>query len=197
MSIDTSAFKKNMPIETDRLTISFLDHSDISWYKEEIIKPYYLKYLDAKEKMLKNAKSVAPKLTALAFAYKHGLPETQIRLIARDKKTNEVYGGITIFDLKQDTKTIELGYWIKPEFQGNGYATEMINAIYNFIEANFKNCIGIVLEIQVVNTQSVKLAERCGFRENGRRNGKYCTNVIYSKYFTNRGEQDANQIYYI
>lgn len=57
----------------------------------------------------------------------------------------------------------EIGYWLDMEYQGQGLATECVNALTRYaLDAIGAN--RVQLRMQIENTKSVAVAKRCGFK---------------------------------
>ncbi len=82
------------------------------------------------------------------------------------KSSNQFIGQVSIYNLEEDSKTCELGYFITKEQTSNGYATETLRAIvkYCFEELNRNS---IRLRIKPDNIASKRVAEKVGFQQTG------------------------------
>jgi len=62
--------------------------------------------------------------------------------------------------------SVEIGYGISSEFQGQGYATEAVGAVMQWA---FKQpgVLRITAETEPENTASIRVLEKCGFRRTG------------------------------
>ena len=102
------------------------------------------------------------------------------------KDTNEMIGIISA-DTSYKYSTIELGYSISSKYWNNGYTTEAIKEIINYL---FKECNYKIIEaiIPSDNIASIKVAEKCDMkleatlkdRYKDKINGKICNLLIYS-----------------
>lgn len=102
------------------------------------------------------------------------------------KDTKEVIGIISA-DTSYKYSTIEIGYSISSKYWNNGYTTEAIKEIINYL---FKECNYKIIEaiIPSDNIASIKVAEKCGMkleaalkdRYKDKINGKICNLLIYS-----------------
>lgn len=97
--------------------------------------------------------------------------------IIEDLKTNEMIGraGVEAFD---DVEGVELGYFIRADYQRKGYATEICNAIITYIAKQFDIHI-ITTTIEEKNVPSIKLCEKLGFVYE---KSEIKENVKYKKY---------------
>lgn len=102
------------------------------------------------------------------------------------KDTNEMIGIISA-DTSYKYSTIEIGYSISSKYWNNGYTTEAIKEIINYL---FKECNYKIIEaiIPSDNIASIKVAEKCDmkleatlkYRYKDKINGKICNLLIYS-----------------
>jgi [ribosomal protein S5]-alanine N-acetyltransferase len=76
------------------------------------------------------------------------------------KDTNEFMGCCGLHHT--DTKTIEIGLWIKKSAQRNGYGTETVKALINFVENNFVIDY-LFYPVDKENWPSRKIPEKLGF----------------------------------
>ena len=101
------------------------------------------------------------------------------------KDTNEMIGIISA-DTSYKYSTIEIGYSISSKYWNNGYTTEAIKEIINYL---FKECNYKIIEaiIPSDNIASIKVAEKCDMkleaalkdRYKDKINGKICNLLIY------------------
>jgi len=61
------------------------------------------------------------------------------------------------------TDTVEIGYSVLPQFQGNGYATEIVDALIGWA-ARQPGVRRILAETEWENPASVRVLEKAGFR---------------------------------
>jgi RimJ/RimL family protein N-acetyltransferase len=89
--------------------------------------------------------------------------------VAEEKSTGAFLGEIGFADLKRDLEPPlgdipEAGWVFSPAAHGQGYATEALQAILSWSEANFSTPQTACL-IHPENVASIRLAEKCGYRE--------------------------------
>ena len=153
--------KNKLPIYTDRFKIQLLGTRDVEDYMKEIKKPYFTEYIDNNGIGRLSDFEIARRLRLLVQYY--GTPANikyEIRLTIKDLDNN-LLGGITL-NPNIDTKEIEIGYWVKPEYQNNGIASEALIRVVQFIDSVMKNFDKVVLIIQEKNIRSLKVAKKCG-----------------------------------
>ncbi|MBP9777983.1 MAG: GNAT family N-acetyltransferase [Rickettsiaceae bacterium] len=56
----------------------------------------------------------------------------------------------------------EIGYWLETAYTGQGFATELTNALtrYAFLELK---AVRVQIKVQAENTKSISVAKRCGY----------------------------------
>ncbi|QCJ46891.1 GNAT family N-acetyltransferase [Haloprofundus sp. MHR1] len=70
------------------------------------------------------------------------------------------------YDLDETNGSAEVGYWITPEAQGNGYATDAARTLarYAFDE---RRLVKLTARVREPNEASIRVLEKLGFREEG------------------------------
>ena len=88
----------------------------------------------------------------------------QLRLIIETK--NEAIGTIDLYDFDAFNSRAAVGIMIDKAYQKNGFATEALSLLceYSF---SFLKLHQLYAFIPVTNTPSIKLFERCGFKDKG------------------------------
>lgn len=181
-SMKLNTLKKKFPIYSDRLCLSVLGKRDIGWYAEELKKEYFTEFNDNKKILDMTLSETKLKLLSLITTYSMSYKFIyEFRLVIKDRYTKRNIGGITLFPIDVFDNSIEIAYWINPDYQGLGFATEAVNRIILFIFDTFslKELCSIKLVIQENNIKSIKLAYRCNFIKTNRINGTYGINEVY------------------
>jgi RimJ/RimL family protein N-acetyltransferase len=78
-------------------------------------------------------------------------------------KNEQLIGDIGIHFMDDDLQ-VEIGYTLSPEYQGNGYASEAVKAIIEYIFNELKKH-RISASVDPENVKSIKLLEKLGFRK--------------------------------
>jgi len=91
------------------------------------------------------------------------IPKTWIQLAVCLKRNNELIGDIGIHFLEDDVQ-IEIGYTIAPDFQGQGYATEALHKVIDYLFSGL-NKHRIVASVDPNNKRSLKFIEKFGMRK--------------------------------
>lgn len=99
----------------------------------------------------------------------------------------EVVGNISFNSINQDTKTVEIGYWLSQGFQGNGIASRCVTGLIAiaFDEMGMEK---VQICAAIDNRPSRRLCERLGFVLEGEvgnaenLNGRIVGHAIYGLY---------------
>ena len=107
-------------------------------------------------------------------------PDFKWGVVCRD--TNAVIGDISVFDI-ENSRMGSVGYRFDPEVWGNGYATEALHAVVDFIFTHTE-LDRLHATADVRNTASNRVLAKCGFIHEGTvRHGKmvssYCDYNIW------------------
>lgn len=94
-------------------------------------------------------------------ALKPDTPDTWYQLAIIQKQGNLILGDIGIH-FKTDRQA-ELGYTLAPEHQGQGYATEAVVCVLDYLFVKLKK-YRVTASVDPKNLKSVKLLERIGMR---------------------------------
>lgn len=86
-------------------------------------------------------------------------------LVVADIETGEVLGGGTFHHLDSGRATIEIGYWLYPQFRGRGVATRTARALAE--HAFDLGVQRVVAQVKVGNSASERVLERAGFTREG------------------------------
>lgn len=99
-------------------------------------------------------------------AKEFNVPGTWFQVVIIMKDTDELIGDIGIHFLDDESKNrqVEIGYMLNKAFHGNGYATEAVKELINYL-FDTMNKHRIIASVDPGNTPSIKLLERIGFRK--------------------------------
>lgn len=92
------------------------------------------------------------------------IPDTWYQLVIVIKETNEVIGDVGIHFCDLDNYHVEIGYTLASQYQGNGYATEAVIGVINYLFRDL-NKHRITASVDPENTRSIALLERIGMRK--------------------------------
>ncbi|HEY0937020.1 MAG TPA: GNAT family N-acetyltransferase [Trebonia sp.] len=91
---------------------------------------------------------------------------TGLHLMLLDRASGQVVGSIGLFHADWEVRSAELGYGVRADQRGRGYATEALSAVTRWVLAEG----GIQrawLTANTDNVASVRVAEKAGFRREG------------------------------
>ncbi len=98
-----------------------------------------------------------------AIAESQRQPRTKVFLVIADKTTDQYMGGIgyeVVYSCPAG-KQVDIGYFLYPQYQGNGYATEALRLLIGF--AFQKDGVYRINGTCITkNVASARLMERCG-----------------------------------
>ncbi len=102
-----------------------------------------------------------------------------------DKKTQKIVGDLGIHFLDSENKQVEIGCTLNKDFQNQGFATESLKRVIDYIFNELKKH-RIITSIHPDNKNSIRLVERIGFRKEAHFieslfiNGKWVDDLIYA-----------------
>ena len=85
----------------------------------------------------------------------------KLELAIRDRNSNRLLGGASIIRAYTEGVPTELGYWLLRDSLGQGYATEAVGAL---TETLLDTHPEVILEIEISNKASLRLADRLGYQ---------------------------------
>jgi len=97
------------------------------------------------------------------------LPEptgTAVHLMMLDRPVGRIVGSISVFHADWETRSAELGYGVRADERGKGYATEALAAVarWALTEGGLQRAW---LSATAENAASQRVAEKAGFRREG------------------------------
>lgn len=115
------------------------------------------------------------------------IPGTWFQFVLIEQASGMLIGdiGIHFLDTDPENRQAEIGYTLDKEYRGNGYATEALKTIIDYL-FNTLNKHRIIASIDPINTASIKLVERLGFRREAHFvesiffHGKWVDDLIYA-----------------
>jgi RimJ/RimL family protein N-acetyltransferase len=140
-------------IETERLLLKLISLD----YKEDIFKefsPEITVYMSPRP-----AESIQETINFINTSTKEILEGKNLQVVILNKETNEFLGCGGLHNL--DTKTPELGIWIKKSAHGHGYGVEAMNAVKNWADKNI-DYEYIIYPVVDKNISSRKIPESMG-----------------------------------
>lgn len=101
--------------------------------------------------------------------------DKEIFLICAD---DEPVGEAFLFALNEQRGTVELGYWVIPEHQGNGYASETVDLLVEYCFAE-RRLHKIDARVLAFNDGSRRVLEKAGFEPEGCRRDEFYVDGEY------------------
>jgi RimJ/RimL family protein N-acetyltransferase len=147
------------PIRTERLALRLMSHADVDTYVAYRSDPATLEYMDTR--VPPTADRVHAQVDATAsldgFAEDHWV-RLAVTRAGDDEIIGDVGGGI-----KAGGGVVDIGYVFRPEFRGQGYASEAVGALVDhLIETHSIHRIEAVLS--PLNPASMRVLESVGMR---------------------------------
>ncbi len=164
-------------ISGERIDLRTVEKDDIEFLKSNINDPKVRKDLgqyrpynrDKEEEFVENISSGK---------------EDQVHLLITDSEDGERIGVISLFEINKKSGNAEIGLWITPEHQEEGFGTEATKLIvkYGFDELRMHRLSARVFDD---NPKSINIWEKLNFkkegiiREGSFKDGKYVNVLIY------------------
>jgi RimJ/RimL family protein N-acetyltransferase len=104
--------------------------------------------------------------TNLRRARRQYLAGKDFRLNVFLRGTDTFIAGMGIHRVDWSVPKVEIGYWIRTPYSGQGYVTEAVNAITEFAVKHF-GAKRVEIRMDNRNVRSWRVAERCGFELEG------------------------------
>jgi len=171
-----------MRIETERLILRPLQAGDVDDILPYHSDPESIRYIpwDMRDRAF-----VVDWLTR-AVTYV-GLKEDQPGLLLAmvEKGSGRVIGQLNSAMTDRPNQTADIGYITNPAYRGQGFANEALAALIDFLFTEEK-VHRIVADIDVRNSDSIRVVERLGFRkeatylENDYLKGEWCSMHLYA-----------------
>jgi RimJ/RimL family protein N-acetyltransferase len=112
-------------------------------------------------------------------------PETWFQFIIIEKNSEKIIGDLGIHFFGDENLQAEVGCTLNKHFQSQGYATESVEHVVNYLFNDLKKH-RIITSIDPENKNSIKLVERIGFRKEAHFidslfiNGKWVDDIVYA-----------------
>lgn len=175
--VNIKALSNILSITYDNKQLTLLDIKELEWYVDNCRQNYFNTYLDFDFARDIKAESLKTLLYDIVIGYKLQIAsDSEARFVLKDTDIDRIVAGCT---LKEQKDTLELAYWVLPEFQGNHIAHDML---HNLIKATSQSQMKFTrfrATIQDRNVISKKLVEGLRFINTGQHDGKYGINDVY------------------
>jgi len=158
-------------MRTNRTTLQFIRHADFNDVLAMFHEPETFKYIAPLE-----GKTDEEYLKILRNKIVENANETGFYWIARLKDTNEMIGAMNL-NPRAD-KRIQLGYQIRKKFWGQGFATELSEAVLHFAkhERQLKSVVAVFVE---THGASRRILEKLGLEPIAQENDGVETLEVY------------------
>jgi len=150
-------------IETRRLIIRPLSYNELKIYCEDSVLLAKEMNLNVSNSLVNEETQEAIKNDLLPFlvdSNKYAFFYTIWIII--EKVQNSIIGGICFHGKPDKNGEVEIGYGIDEEFRNNGYMTETLNAMLNWLKEN-KEIMSVKAETNIENVSSIKVLEKNEF----------------------------------
>ncbi|NTW43345.1 MAG: GNAT family N-acetyltransferase [Anaerolineaceae bacterium] len=148
-------------LETNRLVLKRIDHSDRDFIFEEFQSDFINRYLYDEEPMTDISQA-----DELIDFYTMDEPRKQNRWVLIDKTTDTKLGTCGYHLWNPDKKEVEIGFELMEQYNGKGYMLEAMEAIIEFARREMKvERINAIVYID--NKNCIKLLERLRFIKAG------------------------------
>lgn len=169
-----------MKFETERLIIrplTIADKNEIFEYRRDKEINKYQGWIPEK---IEDVEEFIAKISE-----KINIPNTWFQFVLIKKETLKIIGDLGIHFFDNDNKQVELGCTLDKCFHKNGYATEALLCVINYLFGELHKH-RIITSIDPLNKDSIRLVERIGFRkeahfiESTMVKGKWVDDMIYA-----------------
>jgi ribosomal-protein-alanine N-acetyltransferase len=164
-------------IETNRLVLKCIDHSDRDFILEEFQNDFINRYLYDEEPM----KDIFQADELIDF-YTLAEPRNQNRWVLIEKTTNTKLGTCGFHLWNPGHKDVEIGFELMEQYNGRGYMLEAVEAIIDFARHKMKVEI-INAMVFIENKNCIKLLEKLGFIKVGEEETEFRGHIyLHDKY---------------
>lgn len=158
------------PLETNRLILRRVENKDLAFIHRGLSNEKVTQYMLIHYPTLESAQE------QLNYYYDQYASHNGCYWVMELKSPKTPIGVIGITNVKKEHLRGELGYWLLPEFQQQGYTTEAVKEILLFCFNSL--CLNrIEAETETENWRSISLLQKLGFTKEG----------IFKEYEINKG----------
>jgi RimJ/RimL family protein N-acetyltransferase len=170
------------PLRTARLDLRLYTDMDLDELRAMHGRPEIVRYLYWGVQTDEQLRETLPKKVARCALRGEG---DGLNVLGVLRETGDVVGEGALFWVSEVHRTGEVGYVVKPEFQGHGYATEIAAEMLRlaFDDLGLRRVVG---RLDARNTASAAVLERLGMRreahlvENEYVKGEWCSELDYA-----------------
>lgn len=168
-------------IDTPRLILTPPEPADATTLFTYRTHPAVQKYQDWEPSGVQDALD----LIAANHETKFDTPDSWFQLGIRLRESNELIGDLGVHFLSAESEPVEIGYTLAPDHWGNGYATEAVRALLDYLFCQLKKH-RVIASVDPDNLASIALLNRIGmrqeahFRQSLRYKEKWVDDVIFA-----------------
>ena len=151
--------KMNLNLETERLVIRPINLDDKGYIFEYRSDADVNKYQSWIPKTMDDVE-----LFISGIAKQINIIDTWFQFVIIEKNSEKIIGDLGVHFWDKQNKQVEIGCTLNKNFQCNGYATEAVNRMIDFLFIELKKH-RIIASIDPNNSSSIRLVERIGFRK--------------------------------
>lgn len=152
---------------TPRLTLRPLREADVAALFQIFSNPEAMRYWSSPP-----MKDVADAESLLREIQRYAEAETLFQWGIARREDDYVIGTCTLFRINQEHRRGELGYILRRDLWGHGFATEALTALVNHAFGTL-GLHRVEADIDPRNTGSLRLVERLGFKKEGHLRERY------------------------
>jgi len=167
-------------IETERLSLKCIAHSDRDFIFEEFQDDFINRFLYDQEPM-----TDIHEADDLIDFYTMNEPRNQNRWVMIDKNSNNKIGTCGFHVWNRDRQEVEIGFELLETYNGKGFMSEAVEAIIEFAKLQMRVST-IKAIVSIGNNKCKKLVENFGFKATGKEEdcvfrGNLYKHCIYEK----------------
>lgn len=148
-------------LQTPRLILKNVEPADRRFLFQEFSDPLVTRYLLDQEPLAREDEA-----DAILSLFLQPEPRCQHRYILVRREDGQKIGTCGFHCWRQDAGTVEIGYDLRPDAWGCGYAREALGGMLRFA-ASHMGLTAVKAHIYPENVRSVRLIERLGFSDSG------------------------------
>ncbi|WP_064092611.1 GNAT family N-acetyltransferase [Rossellomorea aquimaris] len=149
-------------IESSRLILRAFKDDDLDRFVQYRSNPNVARYQSWENFTKEQGVTFIQEMTQASFDTPGGYYQIALEL----RESNELIGDCVVHTLENDSRQAEIGFTLDPRFQGEGYAYEAMNRLFNHLFHDYnKHRITAITDVK--NEPSINLLERLGMRREG------------------------------
>ncbi|MBT2757597.1 GNAT family N-acetyltransferase [Mesobacillus foraminis] len=187
---------KHIYVQSQRLITRQFSHEDVNAFYLYRCSPNVAKFQSWEDYQYHQAESFVQRQSR----FTPNQPGTWFQFAIASADTNQLIGDCALHTLLDEPRIVEIGFTLAEEHQGQGYASEAVSGLLQYI-FTVLNKHKVIALTDVRNEKSITLLERLGMRreghflENYMSKGQWVDEYQYSilqSEWKNRSKQTAN-----